>query len=332
MNDSHPATQHPFNRLQPDLILDAIESCGVICDGRILELNSYENRVFQIGIEDESPLIAKFYRPDRWSDDQIREEHAFSFALARQELPVVTPLKNSRGDSLHFTEGFRLALYPRRGGHAPELDNLKNLEVLGRQLAQIHNVGATHSYQHRPAISLESFGYQTARFLQQNFIPIELQSSWQALTENLLETINQKLQAFPVTLLRVHGDCHSGNILWRDEAPHFIDLDDSRMAPAIQDLWMLLSGETVRQQVQLDAILKGYRDFRAFDPTELHWIQPLRTLRMLHFSAWIGQRWDDPAFPRAFPWFNNQRYWGELILDLKMQLAELSEPPLQITP
>lgn len=321
---------HPFDALSPDLLLDAVESTGYHCDGRVLALNSYENRVFQIGLEEATPIIAKFYRPERWSDDQIQEEHTFCFDAVEHELPVVPPLRDAQGTSLHHHAGFRFALYPRRGGHAPELDNLDNLLVMGRFLGRLHNVGALRPFVHRPTLSSEEFGHEAVATCTP-FVPDDLRPAWDSLTRDLLARVDERLNAVRgVTLLRVHGDCHSGNLLWRDDAPHFIDLDDARMAPAIQDIWMLLSGDRTRQSQQLTDIIEGYREFRDFDPVELHLVEPLRTLRMLHFSAWIARRWDDPAFPRAFPWFDSPRYWGDRILDLRNQLAELNEPPLRL--
>ncbi|WP_111658336.1 serine/threonine protein kinase [Isoalcanivorax indicus] len=321
---------HPFDALSPDLLLDAVESVGYQCDGRVLALNSYENRVFQIGLEDDTPVIAKFYRPARWTDEQILEEHAFCFDAVEHELPVVPPLRDAQGDSLHQHAGFRFALYPRRGGHAPELDNLDNLLVMGRFLGRLHNVGAIRPFAHRPTLSSQEFGHEAVATCTP-FVTADLRPAWDSLTRDLLQVVDERISAVPnVTLLRVHGDCHSGNLLWRDNAPHFIDLDDARMAPAIQDIWMLLSGDRHRQSQQLTDIIEGYREFRDFSPVELHLVEPLRTLRMLHFSAWIARRWDDPAFPRAFPWFDSPRYWGERILDLRNQLAELNEAPLQL--
>ncbi|MBA3980327.1 MAG: serine/threonine protein kinase [Alcanivorax sp.] len=321
---------HPFDALSPDLLLDAVESIGYHCDGRVLALNSYENRVFQIGLEDATPIIAKFYRPERWSDAQILEEHTFCFDAVEHELPVVPPLRDAQGTSLHHHAGFRFALYPRRGGHAPELDNLDNLLVMGRFLGRLHNVGALRPFVHRPTLSSQEFGHDAVATCTP-FVPDDLRPAWDSLTRDLLARVDERLDAVrDVTLLRVHGDCHSGNLLWRDDAPHFIDLDDARMAPAIQDIWMLLSGDRTRQSQQLTDIIEGYREFRDFDPVELHRVEPLRTLRMLHFSAWIARRWDDPAFPRAFPWFDSPRYWGDRILDLRNQLAELNEPPLRL--
>lgn len=322
---------HPFHRLTPDFIMDAVESQGFCCDCRNLVLNSYENRVYQVGVEDGQPLIAKFYRPGRWTDQQIVEEHEFSSELAAHELPVVAPWRNPSGQSLFRFHNFRFALYPRQGGHAPEFDNLDNLLVLGRMLGRMHRIGEVRGFAHRPVLDIRSFGHESVTLIGERFIPADYRENYTILTGQLLEKLKRKLaDAGQVRYIRVHGDCHSGNILWRDDAPHFVDFDDSRMAPAVQDIWMMLSGDRRRKQLQLDALLEGYNEFHRFDPAELSLIEPLRTLRMLHYTAWIARRWDDPAFPTAFPWFNTMHYWGEHILELREQLAALDEPALEL--
>jgi Ser/Thr protein kinase RdoA (MazF antagonist) len=326
---SNLPSSHPFDALTPDVILDAVEQQGWHTSGHFLALNSYENRVYQVGIDDASPIIVKFYRPARWSDAQILEEHAFCDELVDQELPVVPPLKDTEGRSLFHHRDFRFSLFPRRGGHAPPLDDDRCLESMGRWLARLHNVGAVRPFSTRPTLNVDSFGHQAVAFVSERFVPADLQNAWKSLTRDLLAMVEARFASGrPAVLLRSHGDCHPGNVLWRDNAPHFIDLDDARMAPAVQDIWMMLSGEREQQQQQLGAILDGYHEFRDFDSAELRLIEPLRTLRMLHFCAWIGQRWDDPAFPKAFPWFNSPRYWGEFILDLRMQMSAMQEPPL----
>lgn len=331
---SAPSGQHPFDRLTPELIMSAVESAGYLCDGRFFALNSYENRVYQVGVEDGQPLIAKFYRPERWSDEQIQEEHDFCFALVEQELPVVAPmvLENGpdSGASVGHYEDFRFALFPRRGGHAPELDNLDNLYTLGKFLARIHLVGAVKPFQYRPAIDIRTFGEDSVAFVSEHFIPRDLTAAYSSLTVDLLAAIREQLSTLrPEDYIRVHGDSHAGNILWRDDLPHFVDFDDARMAPAIQDVWMLLCGDRNRQQAQVSEILAGYGEFNDFDPRQLRWIESFRALRLLYFSAWLARRWEDPAFPRAFPWFNTARYWGDHILELREQLAALNELPLQ---
>ncbi|SJZ84922.1 Ser/Thr protein kinase RdoA involved in Cpx stress response, MazF antagonist [Trichlorobacter thiogenes] len=325
------AHSHPFQQLTPDFVMDAVESQGFHCDCRNLTLNSYENRVYQVGIEDSTPLIAKFYRPNRWTEQQIIEEHELSLELAGHELPVVAPWCNPAGQSLFQHNGFHFALYPRQGGHAPEFDNLDNLLILGRMLGRMHRIGAVQSFVERPTLDSQSFGHASVALISEQFIPSEYRESYRILTSQLLERIEQALaDAGQVRFIRTHGDCHSGNILWRDNAPHFVDFDDSRMAPAVQDLWMMLSGDRSRKLVQLDALLEGYQEFNHFDPAELRLIEPLRTLRMLHYSAWLASRWDDPAFPIAFPWFNSMHYWGEHILELREQLAALDELALEL--
>lgn len=323
--------KHPFHILTPDFIMDAVESQGFHCDCRNLTLNSYENRVYQVGIEDARPMIAKFYRPARWSDEQIIEEHDFSTELAGHELPVVAPWRNSGGESLFAHHDFKFAIYPQQGGHAPEFDNLDNLLILGRMLGRMHCIGAVRPFRHRPTLDSAGFGHESVALIREQFIPPEYRESYQSLTGQLLDRIDRILaDSGEVRYIRTHGDCHSGNILWRDHAPHFVDFDDSRMAPAVQDLWMMLSGERPRKLLQLDALLEGYGEFCDFDPVELRLIEPLRTLRMLHYSAWLARRWDDPVFPLTFPWFNTVRYWGEHILELREQLAALDEPILQL--
>jgi len=322
--EAHPDHEHPYGRLTPDLVLDAVAAAGLRPDGRLLGLNSYENRVYQVWLEDDSAVVAKFYRPGRWSDAQIDEEHAFARELAEREVPVVAPLH-----SLHH-EGFRIAVYPRRGGRSPELDNPKTLEWIGRFIARIHAVGAAKKFTHRETLNQKTFGHeQRAWLLEHDFIPADLLDAWKAITEQALSLIDEAFR-FSFKGIRLHGDCHPGNILWTDDGPHFVDLDDARMGPAIQDLWMLLSGDREALTRQIADVVRGYRDFMQLDRRELQLIEPLRTLRLLNYSAWIARRWDDPAFPAAFPWFNTQRYWQDRILELREQIALMTEPPLEI--
>ncbi len=330
-----PATEHPFSSLTPDFVINAVESQGYRCDGRLLALNSYENRVYQVGLEDQTPLIAKFYRPERWSDAQIVEEHEFSIELAGHELPVIAPLRNQAGASLcryGATESpFRFALYPRQGGHAPEFDNLDNLLILGRLLGRIHLIGASRPFVHRPRIDSQRFGHDSVTLISAGFVPPELQASYDSITDLLLQRIDEIMRrAGAIDYIRVHGDCHAGNMLWRDNVPHLVDFDDARMAPAVQDIWMMLSGNRPRQTAQLAELLEGYNEFFDFRLRELQLIEALRTLRILYFSAWLARRWTDPAFPHSFPWFNTARYWDNHILDLREQLAALDEPPLSV--
>ena len=317
---------HPYAKLTPDLVLDAIASAGLRPDGRLIGLSSYENRVYQLGLEDGPMVVAKFYRPGRWSDAQIAEEHAFAKELAEREVPVVAPTHAFR------FEDFSVALYPRRGGRTPELGERKTLEWIGRFIARIHAIGATKPFRFREALNIETFGHQQRAFLlSTDFIPAELLPAWKAITEQALAFVERSFEsAGRYKAIRLHGDCHPGNILWTDEGPHFVDLDDARMGPAMQDLWMLLSGERAAMQRQLLDVLAGYEDFMPFDRRELDLLEPLRTLRLINYSAWIARRWDDPAFPAAFPWFNTQRYWQDRILELREQIALMEEPPLNL--
>ena len=316
--------EHPYARLTPDMVLDAVAAAGLHPDGRLLGLNSYENRVYQVWLEDNSAVVAKFYRPGRWSDAQIDEEHAFARELAEREVPVVAP-----SHSLHHQD-FRVAVYPRRGGRSPELDNPKTLEWIGRFIARIHAVGATEKFKHRETLNQKTFGHeQRAWLLEHDFIPPDLLDAWKAVTEQALSLVDGAFR-FSYKSIRLHGDCHPGNILWTDDGPHFVDLDDARMGPPIQDLWMLLSGDRAAMTRQMSDVLRGYRDFMELDRRELQMIEPLRTLRLLNYSAWVARRWDDPAFPAAFPWFNTQRYWQDRILELREQIALMTEPPIEI--
>ncbi|PAV48551.1 serine/threonine protein kinase [Pseudomonas sp. HAR-UPW-AIA-41] len=321
---------HPFATLSPDLVLDAVESLGYLSDARVLALNSYENRVYQVGIEGETPLIAKFYRPGRWSDAAIREEHAFSLELAEHEIPVVAPLLRD-GESLFEHAGFRFALFPRRGGHAPEPGNLDQLYRLGQLLGRLHGVGASRPFQHRETMTVENFGHLSlACVLDSGFLPASLRPAYESVARDLLARLDALFASVRYTTIRLHGDCHPGNLLYRDEAFHMVDLDDCRMGPAVQDLWMMLAGERQERLSQLSELIEGYQEFHNFDPRELALIEGLRSLRLLHYSAWLARRWDDPAFPMSFPWFANERYWGDQVLALREQLAALDEAPLQL--
>lgn len=322
---------HAYERLTPDLVLDAIESCGYLTDARVLALNSYENRVYQVGIEGTQPLIAKFYRPERWSNQQIIEDHEFTLALFDLEIPVVPPIVSANAETLHEYEGFRFALYPRQGGHAPNLDDFDALLSLGRVLGRMHALGQSRPFLYREAVNVDNYARSSYQFLLDNdFIPKSLLASYQSLGADLLTRVDQIFAAIPYRSIRLHGDCHPGNILWRDDNAHFVDFDDARNGPAIQDLWMLLSGDRQQQTLQLSEILDGYQEFCDFDMAELGLIEALRTLRIMHYSAWLARRWQDPAFPYHFPWFNTERYWGEHILQLREQMAVLDEPPLAI--
>ncbi len=323
--------KQPFYELTPDTVIDAVESLGYLSDGRIMALNSYENRVYQVGIDEALPLIAKFYRPHRWSDLQIEEEHQFMYELTEQDLSVVAPLKDENGQSLFHFNDFRFSLFERRGGRAPELDDPEHQFQLGRTIGRIHQVSQASPFIHRPALDIQSYGVESVDFISREFIPKSLKQAYDSLTSDLLKEIEQAYQrAGDVQLIRVHGDCHAGNILWRDDTPHFVDFDDARMGPAIQDLWMFLTGDRQQQQLQIGEVIEGYTEFADFNPRELHLIEALRTLRMMHYAAWIARRWDDPAFPHNFSWFNTERYWGEHLLQLREQFSALQEPVLKL--
>lgn len=318
-----------FSGLTPDFVLNALESVCLFSDGRLLALNSYENRVYQVGMEQGKPVVVKFYRPGRWTDAAILEEHAFVQELVEREIPVV-PALTLGGSTLHRCDGFRFAVFPKHGGRAPELENRDTLEWLGRFLGRIHAVGQLSEFAHRPALDINTFGIEPRDYLLANgFIPRDLEAAWRSVVEQALQGVRHcYARAGQSRNLRLHGDCHAGNVLWTDEGPHFVDFDDSRMGPAVQDLWMLLSGEREERVRQLGDVLAGYEDFCDFDTRELHLIEALRTLRLLHYSAWLARRWDDPAFKQAFPWFNTQHYWQDRILELREQIALMDEAPL----
>lgn len=320
-----------YQNLGPDEILHAVEAAGLRCDGRINALNSYENRVYQVGIEDAAPVIAKFYRPGRWSDACILEEHAFTLELAAQEIPVIAPLPLSGAGTLFRTGPHRLALYPRIGGRPPEPDNPEHLLMLGRTIARIHAVGAGRPFVHRPALDLASFAIEpSAYLLAHDFLPADIRPAYEAIARELIEKLRECFEhGAEARQIRLHGDCHLGNILMRDDAPFIVDFDDARSGPAIQDLWMFLAGDRRERSVALGDLLEGYTEFFEFDKRELRLIEPLRTLRLMHYAGWIARRWQDPAFPRAFPWFNSQRFWEEHVLALKEQHSALDEPSLE---
>ncbi|UGB37790.1 serine/threonine protein kinase [Frateuria soli] len=302
----------PYANLTPDLVLDAVGTCGLWPDGRLLALNSYENRVWQVGIEDEAPVIAKFYRPGRWSDEAIAEEHAFALELADDELPVVAPLVFDGRTLLHHG-GYRYALYPRRGGRAPSLESADQLEWLGRLIARLHAVGARAPFRHRERVDRTTLIERPARaVLASPLLPPHLAEAYRAAAGRLDEAVAARLDAVgPVRQLRLHGDCHPGNLLWTDAGPHFVDLDDARTGPAAQDLWMLAHDDAA-----MDALLEGYTSMRDFDHAELALIPALRAMRQVHHAGWIAQRWPDPAFPAAFPFAAEPRWWEQHVADM----------------
>jgi len=330
-------SSHPFEALTPDVVLDALASVGLHGDGRLLALSSYENRVYQAHLEAPhdglAAVVAKFYRPGRWSEQQILEEHGFAAELMAAEVPAVGPLVLD-GRTLHHHAGFQFSVSPRRGGRPPELDDVEVLEWIGRFLARIHAVGAAGRFLHRPALDARSFGTEPREWLlQHHMVPLDVQSAWTARCDEALRIIGDSALADPAAagpaVLRLHGDCHPGNILWTPDAgPHFVDLDDARTGPAVQDLWMLLAGDRAQRQRQLGALLDGYEALREFDRAELALIEPLRTLRLIHYSAWLARRWADPIFPINFPWFGSSDYWQGQVQMLKEQIEAMAEPPL----
>ena len=323
-------TPPPYADLTPDRMLDALGGAGFDCDGRFLALNSYENRVYLVYRYGEPPVVVKFYRPGRWSDAAILEEHEYSAQLVEAEIPVVAPLACANGQTLQHHAGHRFAVFARAPGRAPELESRDVLQWMGRFLGRIHMVGATKDFAARPAIDVATFGVEPRDYLlRRSFIPDELIAPWRAAADLAIAGAREAfVRAGSVRSLRLHGDCHAGNILWTEAGPHFVDFDDARMGPAVQDLWMLLSGDRPAMEQQLGEILSGYEDFAEFDDRELRLLEALRTLRLIHYSAWLARRWNDPAFPAAFPWFNTQRYWQDRILELKEQIALMDEPPL----
>jgi len=312
--------QASYATLSPDVVLEAVEAAGFATDGRLLALASYENRVYQVGLEDAAPLVVKFYRAGRWSDAAIAEEHAFALELAAAELPVVAPLQVG-GRSLLEHAGFRYALYPRRGGRAPELESADHLAWMGRLLARLHGVGARARFRERGAIDTDTFIRAAARaVLASELLPERLHQTYARRTDELGAMIDAIFAAVAPATLRLHGDCHGGNVLWTDSGPHFVDLDDARMGPAVQDLWMLAPSP-----LALDALLEGYAEFRDFDHRELSLVEPLRVLRQVHWAGWVAARWTDPAFPRAFPHVGEAKWWEQHLNDLAEAQAQLQD-------
>ncbi|RHW76823.1 serine/threonine protein kinase [Colwellia sp. RSH04] len=320
-----------FSSLSPDVIIDGLESVGFVVDSGLLPLNSFENRVYQFHDDNLVKYVTKFYRPQRWQLQQIREEHDFSFELEEQELPIVAPLK-IHGESLFEHQGYHFAVFPCRGGRIFEVDNLDQLEWMGRFIGRIHAVSAKHSFKYRPAFTSQELLYQAKETIKNSqFVPVHLQLPFFTILEQVIAIAGEQYKAIDsVTQIRLHGDCHAGNILWRDEGPHFVDLDDCRTGPAIQDLWMMLSGDRQQQLLQLDTLLMGYEEFYSFDNKELRLIEALRTMRVVNYMAWLCKRWQDPAFPRNFPWFNTEKYWEQQILMLKEQFSALQQPTLSL--
>jgi Ser/Thr protein kinase RdoA (MazF antagonist) len=316
----------PFENLGPETILAALESVGFEPNGSLLALNSYENRVYQAQTESLEFYVAKFYRPERWTHEAIKEEHDFSYELLDSDISVVAPIK-IEGSTIFDFAGYHFAIFPRQGGHPPNLENKDDLEVLSRSIARIHAIGSKKTFKHREIFSMERLGTRSREFiLGSDFLPPELVESYATTSQNLLNAIDPSL--IESQQIRIHGDCHMGNVLWRNDISHFVDFDDCLNGPPIQDLWMLLSGERQDQLHQVNTILDAYNEFYEFNPATLTVIEPLRTLRMIHHAAWIGKRWEDPAFPLAFPFFNSAKYWSDHILTLKEQESKLVEEPL----
>jgi Ser/Thr protein kinase RdoA (MazF antagonist) len=328
--ETSPNDATPYYRLDPDTVLHAVDSTGLVTDGRLLALNSYENRVYQVGIEEADPVIVKFYRPGRWSDEQILEEHTFSLELADCEIPLIAP-ERIKGRTLFHHDGFRLALFRRQGGHAPEFEDRETRLWLGRFIGRIHAVGKTKPFEFRPALTPERFGEDSVATIREGrWVPPHMETAFDSLAGDLMISIRSAYErSGNVRMIRLHGDCHPGNLLWRD-GPYFVDMDDCQSGPAVQDLWMLLSGDTAEMEAQLADIVEGYRQFCDFDTRELQLIEALRTLRMLHHAAWLARRWEDPAFPIAFPWFDSPRYWEDLVLSLREQLSAMQEPAISL--
>ena len=322
--------QPPYENLTPELILQALESAGLRPTGSLLALNSYENRVYQAEVDEREFVVVKFYRPGRWSDAAILEEHAFAQELVGQEIPMIPPLLFD-GKSLLEYEGYRFSIYPRKGGRWPELENRENLEQLGRLIGRIHTVGRTKRFEHRRKLTVETWGRESLAFLSESeLLPSEIKHNFVSACEYMLEEIAAKFEAVQPFNIRIYGDCHPGNILWTPNGPHFVDLDDCCMGPAMQDLWMLLSGTQQEMTESLKIILKGYETFIEFDYAEVQLIEALRGLRLIHYCAWLARRWHDPAFPYHFPWFNTPRYWEDQMLTFREQLERCQMPALDL--
>ncbi|MBN1237465.1 MAG: serine/threonine protein kinase [Gammaproteobacteria bacterium] len=345
----------PYARLSPDVILAAAESVGFECDGSIIALASYENRVYQLGTPD-GFIVAKFYRPGRWSDDAILEEHRFALDLAAEDIPVVPPIVLDRhkrgqgpfpdekgpdpfsadafsaGATLHEHDGYRFALFERRGGRWPELSTAEDRVFMGRVIGRMHAFGALEPFRHRATLAVETLGWESVEVVQlSGFVPQHLTDSYTSIATDVLDAVERRFaDAGAYRALRIHGDCHPGNVLWTDGGPHFVDLDDCVNGPAVQDLWLFLSGTRDDMALQLADLLEGYQQFRDFDYRELHLVEALRSLRIIHYAAWLARRWQDPAFPRAFPWFAEPKYWEDHVLALREQRAALDEPPLEV--
>lgn len=326
-------TEQPvdYSLLSPDFMLDAIESIGIRVDSGLLELNSYENRVFQFQDEERQRFVVKFYRPERWSDEQIKEEHDFSLELKLAEIDVVAPLLFD-GSSLFIYQGYRFAIFPSAGGRPIEVDNLDALESVGRNLGRVHQLASQRPFIHRPSLSIAEFVQTPKQILQQHsFVPMHLETSFFSAYDTLAKEIALQYKPDDKQLIRLHGDLHAGNILWRDKVT-LLDFDDCRQGPAIQDMWMMLHGERHEQLLQLEVMLEGYEEFSSFDTKQLALIEPLRAMRMMHYMGWIAKRWNDPAFSRHFAWFTDELYWQQQVNVLQEQIDNMQKSPLSLIP
>ncbi len=331
MSEQTDACFH-YQALTPDLILDAIESLAIYPETGLLALNSYENRVYQFRSDENVRYVAKFYRPERWSNEQILEEHQFSAELVGQEIPIATPIIID-GHSLHEYQGYRFALFPSMGGRPFEVDNLDQLEEVGRFIGRIHQLGQAKAFEYRESLTPALLGDESLTWLANSgHVPASLANAYFTIVEQVLDKAKQLWAHVDARAIRLHGDLHPSNILWTPDGPGFVDLDDAKMGPAVQDVWMMLAGDRQQQTLQLEVLLEAYEEFCDFDKRELALIEPLRALRMLHYNAWLSRRWQDPAFPMNFPWYGEEKYWEQQILAFKEQLAMLDEPPLSLIP